>query len=494
MTYPFPQPGAFPLIAIQYWSGDSHAPDRHLSRVWDLPYVIPYIEAFISFSDGSWQSPAGAAAVVAGIRDQFLAAHPRLDFQWAWWPHRYGIDGLTNNRDRLVRGYADRISGDTTAWVSGLWTHTTVEAHRTFMQSWIDQFIIELRALGVPLWKYVNPDYEAGAELNNGVDLSNGSGIVTLAHTQLAADPRAATELFDGTMTYNTWIASLRDLDGVAVPTNELFWHVYDSTYWKRACLFASLSTRVTDWALDRSFYSLCRERNPKGLCGNWNLAGSSRQHPAGTARLRECAVDMEHFKGDFMMPANYGGGYFDVLADHPDGYGYDTFTQWALQLGINVSNITDKNQLAEDMLVARYDYFLKSARESNPTAQIAFSTHWAGDGIWFGKSVYSDDRYVPAGFVGATIDFNKVQTAQRLFNVFMANKLSFLEIFAQDATKAGLDLMHDTLEQVFSASSAELLAKDIITRKKQNLRRAAVIALHGEVFDERNANPGGRR
>lgn len=432
-------------VGIQMWGNPS---DAYSSPLFSLPTVIPYIEAFFSFGDGDGQTilqrATGAAQRIINVRDVIANYHPGKEFNWAYWPHRYGYDGITGKDDKLFYHKDDKLSN---GW-SSVFTAKGRSLFRSKTKEFFGYLKTQLDAAGIPAPIFIDADYEAGAAAPVwATDEWNSS---SLWHSIIMADPRSRTELIDGHRTYAEIANSLKDLAGDPIPVDELYPHVYDSSEkgHRRACLYSSMATSILDFGLDYCLYQPAKEVWPTTRCGNWGTFISTREKLVHGYRFKETPVDAApNFRG---MPIAmlYGNSTMDAIWQ-PTGAGYNTFAEQLFRFGIDKSlYANDKDALARKIHTSYVDYFVSGMHSARPDLDKAISLSWCGAGSWTGAEFYSDASKFPADYIGAKLDYKAhPEVWDDIIASCRANRVKVIEIFAQGTTLAGFNDMYNTFK-----------------------------------------------
>lgn len=466
-------PATPPLIGIQVWANtNTTSPTTYDSHIWRLPYVIPYIETFWSFAPGAWNNETEIIDKVLRVRNNLVSNGHRTiqNFQWAWWPNRYGTDGPGNtpgNPDSLFYHHNDRVS------VGGNPEHMMFcAAGRALWKPATLAILQNLKPLLVnndlPDPIYVNPDYEGGMGLPDS----------SVRHNAVKADARANSELIDGTVTYNQWVASLKDWNNESIPESYLadtFPWIYDGVYdsppnlarQRVGALYNSLRFAVKDWVLHDTLYSSCKQVFPNIICGNWDVFTASRETLAHSFRFRESPYHFSNLKADFSMPQRYGISIADWYEQlpyiQPLGSGYATFKENIHRFGIDESLYQNapngKNDLLRRIYLEGLQNDLKGSYDTSfpINKRQAVSIAWQHPNIWpggisVGATTSNQGRFWPEYMNGASFNFaNSPEVVTEMFKIFKRFNISLIEVFAQDANKTSMDHMLSVLPTALS-------------------------------------------
>lgn len=427
-----------PIVGIQIWN---NVPvDLIASKVFELPFVIPYIEIFFSYSNGDGRSMLDRAKdVVQSVKDvhiKFVATHPNTPFRWGWWPHRYG-EGIDSPDTNLFTHKDDKlVTGE-----HAIFTAKGRAFYKAKTREFMSYLAPMLAAANLPPPIFVDPDYEGGAWLA-GADWTKKHEW----HTWLKSDPRSQTELIDGYHTYSQLSKNLKDMNGNVIPESELYSHPYDSSKWNLSCVYSTYNAAIVDWALHDALYSVVKEYWPDCICGNWGTFGATPEKLVHNYRFKESPVQVgSGFHGDIQIATLYGNYTTDTL-NQPLGLGYNTFYEQLQRFGIDQTKYPNKNDLARKIHVENMRYYVEGMKAAN-SKKLGFSMTWRGAGIWTGKDVYTSPQHYPSSYIGAELDYNaSPNMIKEIFDIFKDNNVKIVEIFAQGATKAGLDKMYDVL------------------------------------------------
>lgn len=413
-------------ICVDIWPGSSL--DLYGSDLWRVPGVVPNILTFWSTVDGSATPiPERARAtvqIVEATRDRM-----KLDnFRWWWWPERFGesVNGLGAN---LFGHVADRLDNG----MKCLFTEIGQLEYRIRARDFADALSPLLKAAGLPWPDGICADYEGGVA----VPVHDPASQVATWHDMLMADPRARSELIDGHQTYEQW--STKNLPGGVWP-----WE-YDDGARDLTWVYTALRHSIIDNAMDNVLYQPFRAKNPNMLCGNWAIFAATPDRHVHNWRFKESPLGIgPTLKANFQMAPVYGNDTRDTK-DMPLGHGYDTFGD---QCGIFLPSPMPvlaahvKDDLARAIHLGRVRYFLEGMARANP-AKVGLCTAWNAPGIWQGPDVSSDPRKFPAWYQGATLDYGAHPEVPRAIRqMCIDHKAKCWNIFAQDATRTGLDAM----------------------------------------------------
>lgn len=430
-------------IGIQSWWNQQMTPRENFSsQLFSLPYVIPYIECFFSYNDGEGRSmedrAKGLRDRVVETRDLLRQYHPTVPFNWGWWPHRYAQDGFVGRDDKLFYHKDDRLATG---------SNVVFTAHgRALFKAKTREFFGFLKPLldaaGIPDPIFLDPDYEGGC---GHVMATQDWGQSYQWHQLIMADPRATTELIDGVQTYAHFIQNLKDIDGNPVPENELFPFIYDSSEKgnKRANVYSTLTSMIVDYGLWDCLYSPAQEIWPNVLCGNWMTTASTRNKLVNGYRFKESPIDAgANFKG-MQIASVYGNSTTDQNW-WPVGLGFNTFNEQLFRFGIDKTAFTDKDALARKINTSYFEYFTSGMNEACPNGKKAISIAWAGAGSWQGAQVFTDPNLFPPEYIGAVLDYKAhPEMFDEIFASCRRNKVSVMEIFAENTNKSACDDMY---------------------------------------------------
>jgi hypothetical protein len=478
VTTPVPPP----TIGVQVWWGEQA--DIWQSNIWELPYVIPYIMAFFTWNHGNpGGSPAEIQSMAAHTRDRIvytrnkiLQYHPNVDFKWAWWPIRYGGDGFIKSgqphfgRDSLFYHYADILNVPANYSTDGQGVSSVFTANgRAYYKAKTQEFLSYLKPLldaeGIPAPIFVDPDYEGGAAAP--VGFYNWQVFNYPAwHNVIKNDPRAGTELIDGTVTYNQWYQNLKDINGNPIPENKFYPPVYSwEEYPYVGAIYTNLNARITDYGLWDCLYSPCKAIWPNILAWNWQIYGSDARALTHGWRYRESPVGFgETLKADRHFPACYGIDFKDIYQYSdgspaaPTGLGYQTYPETLARFGINeasyTANPTTKKELMKRIYVEQLHNQLRGAYlSSNGTKGIGLSFTWLSSSIYPGRQTATNiglnglERRWPTFMEGTSFDFvDSPEVFVEVLRLFRKYNIQHLEFYAQNATKTALDQVHSAL------------------------------------------------
>lgn len=202
------------------------------------------------------------------------------------------------------------------------------------------------------------------------------------------------------------------------------------------------------DAALGAALYLPARKVWPQTLCGNWATFGSTDEHRVHNWRPRESPVGLgPQLRCDIQMAPVYGNTIRDTL-DMPSGEGWDTFTDQLTRYKVNPADFGgDNDAIARAIHLGKCKDFIAGMNGAKPgTAGLCLT--WVGDGVWMGKETYSDPRFFPAWYRGAALDYNAhPELVRAIFDEARVGKVKVVNIFAQDATRDGLDKMAKVLQ-----------------------------------------------
>lgn len=357
-----------PKIIVQ---GSRRAADL-ANDLFDLSNTYILVNQFVAFGNSDsrtmTQRAMEAKASIVEARNRWASVRPNEPFRWAFWPQNYGgFDWGTPNTS-LFRHASDFLSG---GLYSGVWSTAGIDEARTRMQEYFGVLANELNQEGIPHPYYLDPDYEGDGNFGFAGGNENNR---SQWHNLIMADSRASNVLFDGSVSYAQFIANLKDIDGVPVPSSELYPYFYDQslTASKRVNVYSSINSMRVDWGLYKSLFETAKQVWPNVICGNWLLAGATRQYPANGYRFRESPVDFgPNMKADVHVPSNYGWGLPDFIG-FPNGYGFSTYYESASRYNIDLNKIKNSNEIVKAMRLGSLDYSLVACEQSNPSKPIA--------------------------------------------------------------------------------------------------------------------------
>lgn len=469
-----------PTIGIQIWAGGTDS--LWQSNIWRLPYVIPYLEVFFSWNDGATGTSAelqGFANMVKNTvlqaRTKILQYHPNVEFKWAWWPHRYGGDGFIKSgqpnfrRDRIFNHYADVLNVPSNYSTDGIGVSSVFTANgRANYKAKTREFLSYLKPLldaeGLPGPVFVDADYEGGAA----APVAYQSGVFgnTQWHNVIKNDPRASTELIDGSITYNQWYQNLKDVNGNSIPENKFYPLVYNwEEYPYVGPMYLNLNARIVDYGLWDCLYVPCKEVWPNILGWNWQIFGSTASNLANGWRYRESPVGFgSTLKADLHFPACYGIDMKDIYQwsdgnpSFPVGLGHQTYPETLSRFGITEApylvNPSTKKDLLKRIYVEQLNNQLRGPYlSSNGNKGVGISITWLSQNIYPGVQRATNaglnglERRWPTSMEGISFDFiDSPEVFVEVLRLFRKYNVQYVEVFAQNATKTALDQMHSAL------------------------------------------------
>lgn len=473
-------PAPPPVIGIQVWWGEPA--DIWQSNIWELPYVIPYIMAFFTWNNGEpGGSPTELQGMAAHTRDRVVYTrnkihqyHPNVDFKWAWWPIRYGGDGFIKNgqpnfgRDKLFYHYADVLNVPSNYSTDGIGVSSVFTANgRAYYKAKTREFLSYLKPLldaeGIPAPIFVDPDYESGG--GNPVAFHSQNFNITQWHNVIKNDPRASSELIDGSVTYNQWYQNLKDINGNLIPESKFYPPVYDwQEYPYVGPIYLNLGMRITDYGLWDCLYQPCKEIWPNTLGWNWQVYGSDSRAMAHSWRYRESPVGFgSTLKADLHFPACYGIDMKDIYIYPwgdaiPIGLGYQTYPETIQRFGINEQSYLDSPSNKKDLLKRIYiEQFNNQLRgpylASNGNKGVGISMTWLSGNIYPGTQYATNSGLTqqakrwPTYMDGYSFNFvDSPEVFVEILKLFRKYDVRYVEIFAQNPSKTAFDQMYNAL------------------------------------------------
>ncbi len=275
---PAPPGEASPVRGALLLHSWSPPPEGH--ALWQRPSFVPMARVFMRNGDERRPEAVGRqmAETVAKHRAS-MARVGRIYEQYAIFPQGFGERGVSlfsNPGDALPGASNDQ--SPYTARGRAYW--------KDFSRRMLASFRAELDRRGLPHPGAAHLDLEA-----------------RVPHDQIKSwlapalrDPRARTELINGTQTLSEFRDSWRTRGGSAIDT------AVSGSYWNSVQnrdlrdFSVSLTMQIADWALHDTFYSEARRVFPGIRCSNWDcLIGGTIDDPMPTrtkADMRLIGVD----------------------------------------------------------------------------------------------------------------------------------------------------------------------------------------------------------
>jgi hypothetical protein len=403
----------------------------------ELP-IYPTYGAYPNTPYGLGQSHGDTLDV---IRDKFLLKRPSRTFRWAYCPQGFGSTDFQANPSGLnpyglygiTRHPSDWFYSSIDGQIRSPWSTNSVAQWRAFSLSYFAGLKNRLDYHGLPSPVYLDPDYESQQPsiFSSGSYTNPAAALQTL--TDLKADPRYYTDLFDGHRTMHQLVSTLTDLDGTPIPENQSFCTYYGLSpdLAKRANIYVSVGMAGIDWILWKTLYEPAKMILGSGvICGNYNVWPASRGNEAFTTRFKESPVDFN------------SGQWSDVgvLSMYGPGGGLDTAQPtWATDWGIyQYYEIVDRYNLPSvggsytaddqfrDLFLANHEFNARSivnARASGKQSSFWISyDQGAVDG-----TICLDSSYWPTGGACYT---HTLQNSLDLFKIYGKYNLEHIGFF----------------------------------------------------------------